>query len=212
MQLFAALGWQTANAYYEAFAPEKATATRPYLGRPDDNAVLLVERLHAALERLNPDLPGEALEAALAELARGRGMMSPVEANRQVYRLLKDGVNVDILDPVTSQRDAFKVRVIDWRTLENNDFLLVQQLWIQGDLHRRRPDLVGFVNGIPRSSANSRPTTSGSATLTTRTSATTKTPSRISSGTPASSSSATAARACWATSARNTTTSARGRR
>jgi len=149
MQLFAALGWQTANAYYEAFTPEAATPTRPYLGRPDDSTALLPARLHAALERLNPNLPAAALEAALAELARSRGMMSPVEANRQVYRLLKDGVNVEILDPVTSQRDAFTVRVIDWRDPASNDFLLVQQLWMQGELHRRRPDLVGFVNGIP---------------------------------------------------------------
>jgi type I restriction enzyme R subunit len=149
MQLFTALGWQTANATYEAFTPEQATPSRPYLGRPDDGAVLLVERLRAALEHLNPDLPAAAIDAAIAELARGRGMMSPVEANRQVYGLLKDGVSVEILDPVTSQRDAFKVRVMDWRIPAHNDFLLVQQLWIQGELHRRRPDPVGFVNGIP---------------------------------------------------------------
>ena len=153
MRLFAALGWQTANAYYEAFTPEQATSTRPYLGRPDDGAVLLLDRLRAALERLNPDLPigasEAAIAAALAELTRGRSMTSPVEANRQVYALLKDGVRVDVLDPATSQRDAFTVRVIDWRAPANNDFLMVQQLWIQGDLHRRRPDMVGFVNGIP---------------------------------------------------------------
>ncbi len=149
MQLFANLGWQTANAYYEAFTPEAASATRPYLGRLDDGAVLLTARLRAALQRLNPDLPTEALEAAIAELTRGRGMMSPVEANRQAYHVLKDGVNVEVLDPVTSQRDAYKVQVIDWRDPAHNDFLLVQQLWIQGELHRRRPDLVGFVNGIP---------------------------------------------------------------
>ncbi|MGC9395534.1 MAG: type I restriction endonuclease subunit R [Anaerolineae bacterium] len=149
MQLFAGLGWQTANAYYEAFTPEAATPTRPYLGRRDDGAVLLLDRLRAALKRLNPDLPPEAREAAVTELARGRGMMSPVEANRQVYKLLKDGVSVEILDPTTSERQVYTVRVIDWRAPARNDFLLVQQLWIQGELHRRRPDLVGFVNGIP---------------------------------------------------------------
>ena len=30
MQLFASLGWQTANAFYEAFAPEQATPARPH--------------------------------------------------------------------------------------------------------------------------------------------------------------------------------------
>lgn len=41
------------------------------------------------------------------------------------------------------------VQVIDWRRPEANDFLLASQLWVRGDMHRRRPDLVGFVNGIP---------------------------------------------------------------
>src|SRR5207237_9413767 len=41
------------------------------------------------------------------------------------------------------------VRVIDWDTRTNNDFLLVSQLWVTGQVHTRRPDVVGFVNGIP---------------------------------------------------------------
>ena len=28
-------------------------------------------------------------------------------------------------------------------------FLLVSQMWITGELHKRRPDLIGFVNGLP---------------------------------------------------------------
>ena len=32
----------------------------------------------------------------------------------------------------------------------NNDFLAVRQLWIEGKSRReRRPDIIGFVNGIP---------------------------------------------------------------
>ncbi len=31
----------------------------------------------------------------------------------------------------------------------NNDFLLCSQFWITGDMHTRRADLVGFVNGLP---------------------------------------------------------------
>src|SRR5437868_1120290 len=41
------------------------------------------------------------------------------------------------------------VCVIDWKTPENNDFLLVSQLWIAGEVHKRRTDLGGFVNGLP---------------------------------------------------------------
>ena len=39
--------------------------------------------------------------------------------------------------------------MIDWRDPEANDFFLAAQFWVKGEMHRRRPDLVGFVNGIP---------------------------------------------------------------
>ncbi|MCB1210243.1 MAG: type I restriction endonuclease subunit R, partial [Verrucomicrobiales bacterium] len=42
-----------------------------------------------------------------------------------------------------------RVRVIDWENPEANDFLLVSQMSIQGPLYLRRPDLIGFVNGLP---------------------------------------------------------------
>jgi hypothetical protein len=47
MQLFAELGWGTANAFYETFRPAEATATRPYLGRREGRDVLLCPRLIA---------------------------------------------------------------------------------------------------------------------------------------------------------------------
>ena len=42
-----------------------------------------------------------------------------------------------------------KLTVIDWENPENNDFLLVSQMWVHSDLYHRRTDLIGFVNGIP---------------------------------------------------------------
>jgi type I restriction enzyme R subunit len=42
-----------------------------------------------------------------------------------------------------------RIRVIDWDTPANNHFLLVSQLWVTGEVYKRRPDLVGFVNGLP---------------------------------------------------------------
>ncbi|MCP4537529.1 MAG: type I restriction endonuclease subunit R [Chloroflexi bacterium] len=146
MRLFANLGWATANAYYEAFDPQAATPSHPYLGRANETQVLLLPRLRAALEKLNP-LPPAALDAALAELARGRSVVTSVQANHDVHQLLKDGVPVTYRDD-HGQECQERVRVIDWNDPANNDFLMVQQLWISGE-GRRRPDLVGFVNGIP---------------------------------------------------------------
>ena len=39
--------------------------------------------------------------------------------------------------------------MIDWEQPANNDFLLVSQFSVTGALYPCRPDLVGFVNGLP---------------------------------------------------------------
>lgn len=41
------------------------------------------------------------------------------------------------------------LRVIDFNDADNNDFLAVRQLEVAGKLYEKRPDMVGFVNGIP---------------------------------------------------------------
>jgi type I restriction enzyme R subunit len=46
-------------------------------------------------------------------------------------------------------QEMLRVRVIDWEHPANNDFLLVSQFSVTGVLYTCRPDLVGFVNGLP---------------------------------------------------------------
>jgi type I restriction enzyme R subunit len=141
--LFAALGWQTVSAIEEKFG-EGGT-----LGRDTKGEVVLVDRLRAALTRLNPGLPAEAIQTAMDELARDRSAMSLESANREIYRLLKDGIPVSVPDREHGGQKAERVRVVDWAQPEQNDFLLVSQLSVVGSLYTCRPDLVGFVNGLP---------------------------------------------------------------
>ena len=35
------------------------------------------------------------------------------------------------------------MQVIDWITSANNDFFLTSQLWVSGEIYKRRADLVG---------------------------------------------------------------------
>ena len=60
--------------------------------------VVLVARLRAALEKLNPRLPPEAITAAIDESTRERSAMLLEQANRGVYRLLKEGIPVSVAD------------------------------------------------------------------------------------------------------------------
>ena len=41
------------------------------------------------------------------------------------------------------------MRVVDWENPAANDFLLVSQMTVTGALYTCRPDLIGFVNGLP---------------------------------------------------------------
>jgi type I restriction enzyme R subunit len=141
--LFAALGWQTLSAMEETFGPGGT------LGRETKGEVVLVDRLRAALGRFNPALPPEAVNAAIDELTRDRSAMSLEAANHEIYRLLKDGIPVSVPDREHGGQKTERLRVIDWTSPEQNDFVLVSQLSVVGNLYTCRPDLVGFVNGLP---------------------------------------------------------------
>jgi len=142
IDLFEQLGWETANLFYEKFGRGGT------VGRETDHEVVLARHLGNALERLNPDLPPDALASAVEEIIRDRSVMSAEAANQNVYRLLKDGVKVSVRAEDGSET-VETIRVIDWTDTENNDFFLASQFWISGDMYRKRCDLVGFVNGIP---------------------------------------------------------------
>lgn len=143
MQLLATLGWQVLSAAEETFGLGGT------FGRETKSETVLLPRLRTSLERLNPSLPPEALSQAIDQLTRDRSAMSLAAANRDVYGLLKDGIEVTVTDAASGGQEPKRVRVIDWENPPANDFLLVSQLSVTGSLYTRRPDLVGFVNGLP---------------------------------------------------------------
>ena len=137
------MGWDSVNAY------DEWSSGASNLGREAKREVVLVSRLRPVLEKLNPELPAEALDAAVEELTRDRSALSLVEGNREIDKLLRGGVKVMIPDRERGGQRVEVVRVIDWDDAAANDFLLVSQFWITGDLYTRRTDLIGFVNGLP---------------------------------------------------------------
>lgn len=142
ISLLEEIGWQSTNCFYETFGSTGA------LGRETPAEVVLVSRLRPSLQKLNAELPLQAIEAAIDELTRDRSSLSPVNANREIYAMLKDGAPVKFKTEDGEERGE-RVRVIDWETPLNNDFFLASQFWVSGDMYKRRADLVGFVNGLP---------------------------------------------------------------
>lgn len=143
IELFSALGWQTVSAMEETYGPSGT------LGRETKSEVVLAARLRAMLAKLNLNLPAEAIQTAIDELTRDRSAMSLEAANREIYQLLKDGIPVSMFDHEHGGQKTERLRVVDWAEPENNDFVLVSQFSVVGSLYTCRPDLVGFVNGLP---------------------------------------------------------------
>ena len=92
IELFRWMGWETVSAADETFG---ATAS---IGRETKSEVVLTPHLRDAFERLNPGLPAPAITAAVEELTRDRSAMMLRAANREVYVLLKEGINVSVPD------------------------------------------------------------------------------------------------------------------
>lgn len=142
----AALTWLENLGYQILFGPEIAPGM-PAAERENYGQVVLERRLRQALERLNPDVPPDALEEAFRRLTRPDSP-SLVANNHAIHKSLVDGV------PVEYQRadgtiGGDLVRVFDYDAPENNEFLAVNQFTVVEDRHERRPDVVLFVNGLP---------------------------------------------------------------
>ncbi|PVH30018.1 type I restriction endonuclease [Pararhodobacter oceanensis] len=135
-------GWRSVMAWNrETFGPEGT------LGRRSDKEVVLTRYLGEALVRLNPGLPDVAYSHALREITDIFGSQSLIRINQDKYALIRDGVKVKFRQD--DEQKIERLRVFDYDDPENNDFLCVREMWIRGYAHRRRADIVGFVNGLP---------------------------------------------------------------
>ena len=140
------LGWESVYAFNgETFGPEGT------FGRASERDVVLTRDLRDALEELNPSLPLGALELALDKLVRQDFSRSLVQRNREFYDFIRNGVPVQWRDSDEEIHHA-RARVLNFRFPENNRFLAVRELKLQGlrvPHYNRRADLVCFVNGLP---------------------------------------------------------------
>jgi type I restriction enzyme R subunit len=139
------LEWLTELGYTHVYGPDIAhDGANPE--RDNYRQVVLVERLRAAIAKLNPKVPLVAREDALKHVLE-LGVPVQLSANRVFHRLLVGGV------PVQYQKDGETrgdfVRLIDWAQVQANDWLAINQFSILGPKHTRRPDIILFINGLP---------------------------------------------------------------
>lgn len=133
-------------------------------GRTDKRDVILAGRLREACIRLNPDVPTDVIDSQVVPLVcERRTNMSPINANRELDGLIRDGVPVEFEDD-NDVKQQEQVRLIDFTSLDSgtgiaptdrrNHLLAVQQLWVKATVSSpraayRRPDVILYVNGLP---------------------------------------------------------------
>lgn len=135
------LGWEVVSGFDETLGQWGT------LGRDRQSDVVLVHRLRTALREINIGVPEDAIEKAIEQLTTDRSTVDRVKANREVYLLLRDGAQVET--EVNGKRETVTVRYVNWDVADSNDWLAVSQLWVAGEMYKRRADIVLFVNGIP---------------------------------------------------------------
>ena len=137
------LGWDVQFAYNTEVLGKNGT-----FGRTSYHEILLTRYFQNALRRLNPWMTDSQLSEAQKTLESRLSTASLLQVNEEKYFLLRDGIPVTVKKP-NGQPETKRAAVIDFQNPENNKFLAIKELKIQGDLYRRRTDIVGFVNGIP---------------------------------------------------------------
>ena len=137
------LGWDVQFAYNTEVLGKNGT-----FGRTSYHEILLIRYFQNALRRLNPWMTDSQLSEAQKTLENRLSTASLLQVNEEKYFLIRDGIPVTVKKP-NGQPETKRAAVIDFQNPENNEFLAIKELKIQGDLYRRRTDIVGFVNGIP---------------------------------------------------------------
>jgi type I restriction enzyme R subunit len=134
------LGYATVNGL--DIGPDGTVAERSSYGD-----VLLVERVRAAIAKLNPTLNAETRAAVLSKLTHTE-TPSLIEENRRLHRYMIEGVSVEVRRPDGSIGGE-QTRLIDFDDPDANDWLAVNQYTVIENKANRRPDVVVFVNGLP---------------------------------------------------------------
>ncbi|NPA59782.1 MAG: HsdR family type I site-specific deoxyribonuclease [Epsilonproteobacteria bacterium] len=110
--------------------------------------VVLEDKLTTALKKINPWLNENNLQKVVRKvLATSSVGSSLMEINSEIHKLI---TRADALSlKPTPQEHPKAVKFIDYDNIENNEFLVVNQMKFKGQRANSIPDLVVFVNGLP---------------------------------------------------------------
>ncbi len=142
-ELLAKLGWSVHYCF-----DEEELGLHGTLGRESYRDVLLKRDLEYALIELNEWMDEDDAANAIKTLEQTFVGDSLLQTNESKYKMLRDGIPVRKVDADGTPHTEL-AQVFDFDHPKMNRFVAAEELWVHGPLHRRRCDLVGFVNGVP---------------------------------------------------------------
>jgi type I restriction enzyme R subunit len=108
--------------------------------------VILKDKLTNSLTTINPTLEFDQIEYAVKQCQR-LNSTELLSDNETFHKMLTEGITVEV------QRDGVTrgeiVKLVDFETSSNNDFVVSNQFTIIENGINKRPDLILFVNGLP---------------------------------------------------------------
>ncbi len=142
----AALTWLEELGFSKLHGPDIAEdGTSPE--RSSYSEVVLKGRLEAAIKRLNPGVPTEAIDEVLRKVLN-TSHPSLVLNNRSFHLMLVNGVDIQYRKKDGSQVSE-PVRLMSFNDPDENDFVACNQFTIIEGNVNRRPDIIVFLNGLP---------------------------------------------------------------
>ena len=139
LQWFAEQGWDVLHG--PDIAPDGDNPLRASF-----HDVFLRPVMLEQLQTINPHLPVSVLEEVILRIAHAH---SPdlVVSNKAFHHLLLNGVPVEYKHEDKVIHD--NALLMDFNHPDNNRFMVVNQVAIQGIKQVRRPDIIGYINGLP---------------------------------------------------------------
>ena len=115
--------------------------------RASKRECVLPDVLFQSLKRLNPDIAEEHILETVKELRKDFTATDIVSTNYNLYNRIRNGFQITVRQD--GNEDFTLLRLIDFSEPQNNNFTAVSQMWVQGKVYFRRPDILIFVNGLP---------------------------------------------------------------
>lgn len=116
-------------------------------GREDKRQVVLKNILYESLCKINPDIPQEVIKENVQELSKINKFTDLMQINYENYQKIRHGIYVEYKKDDKTENN--RLMLIDFNNIKNNNFTVVSQMWIDGGMYWRRPDLIIFINGLP---------------------------------------------------------------